>query len=105
MNGRVLGRVGRKSHIFPVSFPGGRCQPATPWSAGAPRDAQALQGTGELADIGSVVAFLASNDACWITGDTIRVDDDSKLWASLLRQRPTGECHGWTAGSYSVRPF
>ena len=31
---------------------------------------QALQRIGELADIGSVVAFLASDDACWITADT-----------------------------------
>jgi NAD(P)-dependent dehydrogenase (short-subunit alcohol dehydrogenase family) len=30
-------------------------------------------------DIGSVVAFLASDDARWITGDTIRVDGGSKL--------------------------
>jgi enoyl-[acyl-carrier-protein] reductase (NADH) len=40
---------------------------------------QALQRSGELADIGSVVAFLASDDACRITGDTIRVDGGSKL--------------------------
>jgi enoyl-[acyl-carrier-protein] reductase (NADH) len=65
---------------------------------------QALQRIGELADIGSVVAFLASDDACWITGGMIRVDGGSKLWA-FLTQRPTGECHGWTGGSYSVRPF
>jgi NAD(P)-dependent dehydrogenase (short-subunit alcohol dehydrogenase family) len=30
-------------------------------------------------DVGSVVAFLASQDARWITGDTIRVDGGSKL--------------------------
>jgi enoyl-[acyl-carrier-protein] reductase (NADH) len=66
---------------------------------------QALQRIGELADIGSVVAFLASDDACWITGDTIRVDGGSKLWAFFLTQRPTAEYHGWTGGSYSVRPF
>ena len=30
-------------------------------------------------DIGGVVAFLASDDACWITGDTIHVDGGSKL--------------------------
>jgi NAD(P)-dependent dehydrogenase (short-subunit alcohol dehydrogenase family) len=29
--------------------------------------------------VGSVVAFLASQDARWITGDTIRVDGGSKL--------------------------
>ena len=40
---------------------------------------QALQRIGELADIGSVVALLASDDACWITGDTIRFDGGSKL--------------------------
>jgi 3-oxoacyl-[acyl-carrier protein] reductase len=40
---------------------------------------QALQRTGELADIGSVVTFLASDDACWITGDTIRFGRGSKL--------------------------
>jgi 3-oxoacyl-[acyl-carrier protein] reductase len=30
-------------------------------------------------DIGGVVAFLASDDARWITGDTIHVDGGSKL--------------------------
>jgi len=30
-------------------------------------------------DIGGVIAFLASEDARWITGDTIRVDGGSKL--------------------------
>ena len=30
-------------------------------------------------DIGVVVAFLASEDARWITGDTIQVDGGSKL--------------------------
>jgi len=30
-------------------------------------------------DIGDVVAFLASSDARWITGDTIHVDGGSKL--------------------------
>jgi 3-oxoacyl-[acyl-carrier protein] reductase len=30
-------------------------------------------------DIGGVVAFLASEEARWITGDTIRVDGGSKL--------------------------
>jgi 3-oxoacyl-[acyl-carrier protein] reductase len=32
-----------------------------------------------VARVGSVVAFLASQDARWITGDTIRVDGGSKL--------------------------
>jgi len=40
---------------------------------------QALQRIGEPTDIGSVVAFLASDDARWITGDTVRVDGGSKL--------------------------
>jgi 3-oxoacyl-[acyl-carrier protein] reductase len=40
---------------------------------------QALQRIGEPADIGSVVAFLASDDARWITGTTVRVDGGSKL--------------------------
>jgi len=30
-------------------------------------------------DIGGAVAFLASEDARWITGDTLRVDGGSKL--------------------------
>ena len=30
-------------------------------------------------DLGDVVAFLASSDARWITGDTIHVDGGSKL--------------------------
>jgi NAD(P)-dependent dehydrogenase (short-subunit alcohol dehydrogenase family) len=40
---------------------------------------QALQRVAEPADIGSVVAFLACDDARWVTGDTIRVDGGSKL--------------------------
>jgi NAD(P)-dependent dehydrogenase (short-subunit alcohol dehydrogenase family) len=30
-------------------------------------------------DIAPVVAFLASDDARWISGDTVRVDGGSKL--------------------------
>ena len=40
---------------------------------------QALQRIGEPSDVGSVIAFLASDKARWITGDTIRVDGGSKL--------------------------
>ena len=40
---------------------------------------QALKRLAEPDDIGGVVAFLASDDARWITGDTIRVDGGSKL--------------------------
>jgi 3-oxoacyl-[acyl-carrier protein] reductase len=40
---------------------------------------QALQRIAEPADVGAVVAFLASEEARWITGDIIRVDGGSKL--------------------------
>jgi NAD(P)-dependent dehydrogenase (short-subunit alcohol dehydrogenase family) len=40
---------------------------------------QAFKRIGQPDDVGSVVAFLASQDARWITGDTIRVDGGSKL--------------------------
>jgi 3-oxoacyl-[acyl-carrier protein] reductase len=40
---------------------------------------QALKRLAEPDDIGGVVAFLASTDARWITGDTIHVDGGSKL--------------------------
>ncbi len=40
---------------------------------------QALQRIAGPDDVGSVVAFLASEEARWITGDTIRVDGGSKL--------------------------
>jgi NAD(P)-dependent dehydrogenase (short-subunit alcohol dehydrogenase family) len=40
---------------------------------------QALKRLAEPNDIGVVVAFLASHDARWITGDTIHVDGGSKL--------------------------
>ena len=40
---------------------------------------QALKRIGQPGDVGPVVAFLASDDARWITGDTIRVDGGSKL--------------------------
>ena len=40
---------------------------------------QALKRLAEPDDIGGVVAFLASDDARWITGDTIHADGGSKL--------------------------
>lgn len=40
---------------------------------------QALKRIAQPDDIGSVVAFLASDEARWITGDTIHVDGGSKL--------------------------
>jgi len=40
---------------------------------------QALKRVAQPEDIGKVVAFLASDDARWITGDTVNVDGGSKL--------------------------
>jgi NAD(P)-dependent dehydrogenase (short-subunit alcohol dehydrogenase family) len=40
---------------------------------------QALKRVAQPDDVGDVVAFLASDGARWITGDTIRVDGGSKL--------------------------
>ena len=40
---------------------------------------QALQRVAQPDDVGDVVAFLASDAARWITGDTLRVDGGSKL--------------------------
>jgi 3-oxoacyl-[acyl-carrier protein] reductase len=40
---------------------------------------QALKRLGQPGDIGGVVAFLASDAARWITGETIHVDGGSKL--------------------------
>ena len=40
---------------------------------------QALKRIGQPSDVASVVAFLASDDARWITGDTVHVDGGSKL--------------------------
>jgi 3-oxoacyl-[acyl-carrier protein] reductase len=40
---------------------------------------QALKRMAEPDDIGAAVAFLASDEARWITGDTLRVDGGSKL--------------------------
>jgi NAD(P)-dependent dehydrogenase (short-subunit alcohol dehydrogenase family) len=40
---------------------------------------QALKRIGQPDDIGAVVAFLASDEARWITGDTLRVDGGSRL--------------------------
>jgi len=40
---------------------------------------QALKRVAQPQDIGSVIAFLASDDAQWITGDILRVDGGSKL--------------------------
>jgi 3-oxoacyl-[acyl-carrier protein] reductase len=40
---------------------------------------QALQRLAQPEDIGGAVAFLAAEDARWVTGDTLRVDGGSKL--------------------------
>src|SRR3984893_6004236 len=40
---------------------------------------QALKRIGQPDDVASVIVFLASEDARWITGDTIHVDGGSKL--------------------------
>ena len=40
---------------------------------------QALKRVAQPDDIGGVIAFLASEDARWMTGDTIHVDGGSKL--------------------------
>jgi 3-oxoacyl-[acyl-carrier protein] reductase len=40
---------------------------------------QALQRIARAEDIGPVVAFLASDEARWVTGDTVRVDGGSRL--------------------------
>jgi len=40
---------------------------------------QALKRLAQPDDVGDVVAFLASNEARWISGDTVRVDGGSKL--------------------------
>jgi 3-oxoacyl-[acyl-carrier protein] reductase len=40
---------------------------------------QAIQRLAQPGDIGAVIAFLASDEARWITGDTVRVDGGSKL--------------------------
>jgi 3-oxoacyl-[acyl-carrier protein] reductase len=40
---------------------------------------QALKRLGQPEDVGDVVAFLASNEARWINGNTVRVDGGSKL--------------------------
>src|SRR5882724_4563982 len=42
-------------------------------------DMQALRRIARPEDIGPVIAFLASDEARWITGDTVRVDGGSKL--------------------------
>jgi 3-oxoacyl-[acyl-carrier protein] reductase len=40
---------------------------------------QALKRIAQPDDIAAVVAFLASDDARWVTGDTVRVDGGSRL--------------------------
>ena len=40
---------------------------------------QGLKRIGQPSDVASVIAFLASDAAGWITGDTIAIDGGSKL--------------------------
>jgi 3-oxoacyl-[acyl-carrier protein] reductase len=54
-----------------------------PATTGSGRDAtldmQTFKRIAQPEDIGGTVVFLASDAACWITGETIRVDGGSKL--------------------------
>ena len=40
---------------------------------------QALKRIAQPEDIGGVIAFLASEEARWVTGDIVHVDGGSKL--------------------------
>jgi NAD(P)-dependent dehydrogenase (short-subunit alcohol dehydrogenase family) len=40
---------------------------------------QALKRIAQPADIADTIVFLASDDARWITGDSLRVDGGSRL--------------------------
>jgi 3-oxoacyl-[acyl-carrier protein] reductase len=40
---------------------------------------QALKRIAQPDDVGAAIVFLASDEARWITGDTLRVDGGSKL--------------------------
>jgi 3-oxoacyl-[acyl-carrier protein] reductase len=51
----------------------------TKTDAGRTLGMQAVKRLAQPDDIGGVIAFLASGDARWMTGDTIRVDGGSKL--------------------------
>jgi 3-oxoacyl-[acyl-carrier protein] reductase len=42
-------------------------------------DMQALKRVAQPDDIGDAIAFLASSDARWITGDIVHVDGGAKL--------------------------
>jgi 3-oxoacyl-[acyl-carrier protein] reductase len=52
---------------------------------------QALKRVAQPDDIAPVVAFLASDNARWITGDTVNVDGGAKLWgpSTLLASMTT----------------
>ena len=74
-----FGATGRESSR--VIFGAAALGSVTKTDAGRPftLGIQALKRLAQPDDIGGVVAFLASDDARWINGDTVRVDGGSKL--------------------------
>jgi len=56
---------------------------------------QPLKRLGEPDDIGGVIAFLASDDARWISGDTIRrvIIDSLRLTRYIRNTTPIGASH------------
>jgi 3-oxoacyl-[acyl-carrier protein] reductase len=79
---QLLPILSKGSSVIFLSSLGARAVVGTIPAYGATKgavDTQALKRLAQPDDIGGVVAVLASDDARWITGDTIHVDGGSKL--------------------------
>ena len=74
----ALGERGVRVNAVAPSRPTCRASPR-PMQGATSRLAFRLKRLGQPDDVGDVVAFLASNEARWISGDTVRVDGGSKL--------------------------
>jgi NAD(P)-dependent dehydrogenase (short-subunit alcohol dehydrogenase family) len=74
---------------------------ANPDEAAAARECVPLDRVGRAEEVASAIAFLASDDAAYISGVTLAVDGGLSIQSAMAVMRP-GLRRGWREGSVEI---